>query len=160
MTPRQNGAYISQLLHFDPASAGLVLDAVYSGLPPVAVAPRFVRLGEGLWLSAEGLHAAPDAKVLRAVRGVLWFGCRPVRLLVELAEWSSHACEAAIRPLSLAWPVRTDHYARCAAGHLDHLVGSLYTVGGSGIVRTQTSTGSPSMSLVHRQWSESTTGAA
>ena len=160
MTPRQNGAYISQLLHFDPASAGLVLDALYSRLPSVGVAPGFVRLGDGLWLSAEGLQAEPDTKVLRAVRGVLWFGCRPVRVLVELAEWSTHACEAGLRPLSLAWPVRTDHYARCAAGHLEHLVNSLYTSGGSGAVRTRRSTGSPSMSLVHRKWSESATGAA
>ena len=125
MASRQNSAYVSQVLRLEPASAGLVLDVVYRGLPPVDLAPRFVRFGEGLWLSADGLQAEPATRVVRAVRGVLWFGCRPVRVLVELVEWSSEACEAAIRPLSYSWPVWTDRYARCAAGHLERLVDSL-----------------------------------
>ena len=160
MASRPNGAYVSQLLHLDPTRAGLVFDALYSGLPPVGVARRFVRFAEGLWLSADGLQSDPDTQVLRVVRSVLWFGCRPVRVQVELVEWSSTACEAAIRPLSAAWPVGTDRYGRCAAGHLEGLVSSLYSVGGSGIAPTSTNTGSPSLSLVQREWSESTTGAA
>ncbi len=31
---RQHGAYVSQLLHTDPTSAGHVLDSVYRGLTP------------------------------------------------------------------------------------------------------------------------------
>jgi hypothetical protein len=131
-----NGPYISQRLHLDPASAGLFLDALYCGLAPVGVTPRFVRFGERLWLSAEGLQAEPDTYVLRAVRSVLWFGWRPVRVQVELVKWSSTACEAAIRPLSSAWLIDSGRYARCAASHVEGLVRSLYLVGASGTART------------------------
>ncbi len=139
MASRQNGAYISQLLHTDPTSAGYVLDAVYRGLSPVRVAPRFLRLRDGLWVSADGLRTEPGPQVLRAVPGVLWLGCWPVRVLVELLEWSPSACEAAIRPSSYGWPVCTDRYARCAAGHLERLVSSLESVGGAGISRARNS---------------------
>ncbi len=175
MPSRLNGAYISQVLHTDPESAGSVLDAVYRGLEPVGVGARFVRLGDGLWVSADGLQAEPDSQVVRAVRGVLWFGWWPVRVLVELVEWSPVACEVAIRPLTYRWPVWSDRYARCAAGHLGRLVSSLDSLGGSGISRVHLGSGEP-FSLINgrsgagsfgrttrrplRQWNDAATAAA
>ena len=111
MPSRQNGAYISQILHTEPTSAGVVLDSVYRGLEPIGVSRRFVRLTDRLWLSGDGLRRDPGLQVVRAVRGILWYGWIPVRVLVELVEWSSTACEVAIRPLGYSWPVWTDRYA-------------------------------------------------
>jgi hypothetical protein len=133
MASRQNGAYVSQIVHSEPANAGLALDVVYRGLSPIGVTRRFVRLSDKLWLSAFGVQAEPSALVVRSVSGVLWYGCYPVRVLVELVEWSASACETAIRPIGYSWPVWTDRYAQCAAGHLDRLVTALETVGGQGI---------------------------
>jgi hypothetical protein len=174
MPSRQNGAYISQILHTDPASAGVVLDSVYRGLGPIGVSRRFVRLTDRLWLSGDGLQREPGPQVVRAVRGVLWYGCLPVRVLVELVEWSSTACEVAIRPLGYRWPVWTDRYAHCAAGHLDRLVSSFDGIGGSSVARVRATTGAPfflingwntagslerSLEPRHRQWSEAATPA-
>ena len=172
MPSRQNGAYISQILHTDPAKAGVVLDSVYRGLGPIGVSRRFVRLTDRLWLSGDGLEREPGPQVVRAVHGILWYGCLPVRVLVELVEWSSTACEVAIRPLGYRWPVRTDRYAHFAGGHLDHLVRSLDAIGGSGVARVRATTGAPfflingwntagsverSLDPRHRQWSEAAT---
>jgi hypothetical protein len=143
MPSRQNGAYISQILHTDPAIAGAELDSVYRGLQPVGVSRRFVRLTAGLWLSGDGLQRDPGFHVVRAVRGLLWYGCLPVRVLVELVEWSSTGCEVAIRPLGYSWPVWTDRYAHCAAGHLDSLVSSLDSIGESGVARLRATNGVP-----------------
>jgi hypothetical protein len=140
MPSRQNGAYISQILQTDPKSAGLVLDSLYRGLETTGITRRFVRLTDGLWLSADGLQSDPGPQVLRAVRGILWLGCYPIRVLVELVEWSDTACEAAIRPLGYSWPVWTDRYAHCAAGHLERIASSLET-GGSRVARADTHTG-------------------
>jgi hypothetical protein len=142
MPSRQTGAYVSQILRTDPASAGFVLDSVYRGLEPVGVTRRFVRATDRLWLSGDGLQADLGPQVLRSVRGVLWYGGYPIRVLVELVEWSAAACEVAIRPLGYSWPVWTDRYARCAADHLESLVGSLAEIG-SGVVRAHASTGAP-----------------
>jgi hypothetical protein len=174
MPSRQNGAYISQILHTDPTSAGVELDSVYRGLEPVGFSRRFVRLTDRLWLSGEGLQRDPGPQVVRAVRGILWYGCLPVRVLVELVEWSSTACEVAIRPLGYSWPVWTDRYAHCAGGHLDRLVSSLDAIGGSGVARVRATTGAPfflingwntagsferSLDSRQRQWSEAATPA-
>jgi hypothetical protein len=141
MPSRQNGAYISQILHTDPTSAGFVLDSVYRGLEPAGVTRRFVRLTDRLWLSGDGLQAEPGPQVVRSVHGVLWFGWWPVKVLVEVVEWSTTACEVAIRPRAYAWPVQTDRYAQCAAAHLDCLMSALDTFRGSGVVRVRASTG-------------------
>ena len=89
MPSRQNGAYISQILQTDPKSAGLVLDSLYRGLETTGITRRFVRLTDGLWLSADGLQSDPGPQVLRAVRGILWLGCYPIRVLVELISFDT-----------------------------------------------------------------------
>jgi hypothetical protein len=173
MPSRQNGAYVSRIIHSEPASAGRVLDALYRGLAPVGVTQRFVRLSDRLWLSADGLEAEPGPQVVRSVHGILWYGCYPVRVMVELVEWSTIACEAAIRPLSYSWPVWTDRYARYAADHLDRIVSSLDPVDGSGVEPARAKTAGGPFVLVNgwntaasfgcrtqgRQWSDAATPA-
>lgn len=150
MASRPNGAYVSQLLHLDPASAAVVFDAMYRRLPAAGVGGRFVRFGEKLYLSADGLLAEPEMQVQRAVPSVLWFGCRPLRVQIELVDWSSTACEVAIRPLSHAWPIGTDRYARYAASYVEGLVSSLYAGGGSDVVATAVSTRGTSLPICTR----------
>jgi hypothetical protein len=126
MHSQQDSVYISRRLSIEPG--GKVLDMWYRGLPLVPVLPRFVRFGIGLWLSTTGLRADPHPQVLRAVPGILWFGCWPVRVLVEMVEWSGAECELTIRPRSYLWPVWTDAYSRRAATCLDRLHESLLAV--------------------------------
>lgn len=125
MSTNQNGAYISRRLPIHPGKAGDALDAWHQDLPRVAVAPWLVRCRVRLWLSTSPNRSNLDPDLLGAVRGVLWFGVRPIRVVLEITEWSSRQCEASIRPSGLAWPVLTERYARRVGHLLDGIVGSL-----------------------------------
>ena len=59
---------------------------------------------------------------------ILWFGCWPVRVLVEVVGWSAAECALSIRPRGYAWPVWTDAYMRRATACLDRLHESLLSV--------------------------------
>lgn len=125
MSTNQNGAYISRRLPIRPGNASNVLAAWHRDLPRVAVAPWLVRFRAGLWISAGPNRKNIDPHQLDAIRGVLWFGLRPIRVVLEITEWSSRQCEASIRPSGLAWPVLTERYARRVGNLLDGIVGSL-----------------------------------
>ena len=125
MSTNQNGAYISRRLPIHPAKAGDALDAWHQDLPRVAVAPWLVRSRAGLWLSPSPNRSNLDPDLLGTVRGLLWFGVRPIRVVLEITEWSSRQCEASIRPSGLAWPVLTEGYARRIGQLLDGIVASL-----------------------------------
>jgi hypothetical protein len=84
-----------------------------------------VRFRAGLWLSLSPKRNNLDPDLLGAIRGVLWFGVRPIRVVLEITEWSSRQCEASIRPSGLVWPVLTERYARRVGHLLDGIVGSL-----------------------------------
>ena len=122
---RQDSAYLSRRLHIHPVDAVTALQGWHRDLPLVRVAPQYRRLADGLWLSTDPEPIIFDAQLLHAIRGVIWMCGRPIRVLLEITRWSSSECEAAIRPMSLAWPVCSDRYDRRVTALLDDIVGTL-----------------------------------
>jgi hypothetical protein len=118
-------AYISRRLPIQPAQANAALDSWHRNLPRTKWLPRSVRCGGGLWISTEPQPQSVDGQQLSTIRGVLWFGGRPIRVHLELAEWSATACEVAIRPSRLTWPVLTQGYALRVVALLDGISASL-----------------------------------
>ena len=120
-----NNAYISRRLPIHPANAGVVLDSWCRGLRPIAVSERFVRAEGGLWLSADADRGTGGRHQLRSIRGLQWISGRPVSVRLELDAWSTDESQLALRPSSLAWPVRTDHYARRVTDAVERVAGHL-----------------------------------
>jgi hypothetical protein len=118
-------AYISRRLNLCPAEASAAITAWHRNLSRANNAPRFVRLPRGLWLATEPDRSSVDPLRVYAVPGVLWISGRPLRIELEVTIWSSAACEAAIRPSGLAWPVHTQRYARRVTALLEGVVDSL-----------------------------------
>jgi hypothetical protein len=130
-------AYISRRLNLCPTEANAAITAWHRSLSRASNAKRFVRLPRGLWLATEPDRSSLDPLRVYAVPGVLWIGGRPLRIELEFTMWSSDACEAAIRPSGLAWPVHTQRYARRVTALLEGVVDSLVapTVAGDANVR-------------------------
>ena len=128
-------AYISKRVPIRPAQANGALDSWHRNLPRTRWVPGSVRCGDGLWISTEPQPQSVDRQQLRAIRGVLWFGGRPIRVYIELTEWSDTASEIAIRPSRLTWPVLTDGYVRRVAVLLDRISACLVAADAQQVVR-------------------------
>ncbi len=69
-----------------------------------------------------------DPQLLRRLRGTLWVGWRwPVRVELELAQYSRFASEFALRPSTLRWPVAIERYGQDAAEALEEIVATITT---------------------------------
>jgi hypothetical protein len=130
-------AYISRRLNLCPTEASAAISAWHRNLSRANNASRFVRLPRGLWLATEPDRSSVDPLRVYAVPGVLWVNGRPLRIELEFTIWSSAACEAAIRPSGLAWPVHTERYARRVTALIEGVVDALVapSVAGNANVR-------------------------
>lgn len=123
-----NTAYISRLFPMPPSQAVPAAEAWHRRLTAdgtgrrVAAAPR-LRLGT---------HFEPtgcDPLLLRCLSGILWVDAWPVRVVLELVNYSRNACELALRPTSLRWPVASDRYGRAAVEALEEVVRTVQEAG-------------------------------
>jgi hypothetical protein len=121
------GTYVvSTKLNFPPCDAPNVVEKWHRSLRRVTAAGRSIRrVGGGLLLADTPQHPSCDPLELYRVRGVLWVHGRPTRVTLEFSTWSADACQAALRPARLSWPVQTEHYERRAMGVLEDVVGSV-----------------------------------
>ena len=118
-------AFVSTRLSMHPLSAQCAVREWHQSLPPVVRARGCVRFESRLWLAAMPEQENSDPDQLYAVRGTLWLNGRPIRVGLECSMWSDTVSLLALRPASLAWPVRTDRYGRRATQVLKLVVGSV-----------------------------------
>jgi hypothetical protein len=108
-----------------PAAVDTAVAEWHRSLPHVSLARSFVRLGPRFWLATQPQVASADRHQLYAVRGILWIGGWPIRVILECSMWSATLSQVAIRPAHVAWPVGSPSYWSLAAAVLDDVIGSL-----------------------------------
>jgi hypothetical protein len=119
--PVFDSAYVSRVIPLGPADAVEATDVWYRQLAP-APGGRLVG-GQQLRLRPRFEPTDFDPLLLRRFRGTLWVGrWWPVRIELELAQYSRFASEIALRPTSLRWPVGIEHYGADAARAVEEIV--------------------------------------
>ena len=119
--------YVSRVFPLGAADAIEAIEAWYSRLELAAGGRRLVG-GPRLLLRPCFEPTDFDPLLLRLLRGTLRVGWWwPVRIELELTQYSRFACEIALRPSTVRWPVGIECYGQDAAKAVEGIVASIMT---------------------------------
>jgi hypothetical protein len=129
-------AYISKKLPLCPAEAAGITDLWHRSLEETSIGSRYVRASRGLWVGAEMSSESSDPYSVRHSAGVLFVLGRPVRIELEIAQWSETETTVAIRPRAGMSILGTERYATAADRALEAVVEALARTKASASART------------------------